>query len=88
MTIPHQPKSSKQNYRLSEKGIKFLERDHSNMKIWIQSLSLANESKTIRDSAKTKDDYQWAAQKEGPALRIRESVKSEKLIIIGSLFTT
>jgi tetratricopeptide (TPR) repeat protein len=44
-----------------------------------EAISLAKEAKTILDSAKTKDDYQRAAQKYEEALQISESVKSDKL---------
>ncbi len=43
-----------------------------------QAADLAKEAKTILDSAKSKDDYQRAAQKYEEALKIFERVKSDK----------
>ena len=43
-----------------------------------EASNLAKEAKTIIDSAKSKDDYQRAAQKYEEALKINEKVKSEK----------
>ena len=43
-----------------------------------QAINLANEAKTILDNAKSKDDYQRAAQKYEEALKICERVKSDK----------
>ena len=43
-----------------------------------QAISLANEAKTILDSAKSKDDYHRGAQKYEAALKIFQRVKSDK----------
>ena len=43
-----------------------------------EAINLAKEAKTILDSAKSKDDYQRAAQKYEEALKISERVKSDK----------
>ena len=45
-----------------------------------QAINLAKEGKTIFDNAKSKDDYQRAAQKYEEALRISERVKSDRQI--------
>ncbi len=44
-----------------------------------QAINLANEAKTILDRAKSKEDYQRAAQKYEEALKISQRVKSDKL---------
>ena len=44
-----------------------------------QGISLAKEALTIADSAKSKEDYQRAAQKFEEAMKIGERVKSDKL---------
>ena len=44
-----------------------------------QAINLAKEGKTIFDNAKSKDDYQRAAQKYEEALKISERVKSHKM---------
>ncbi len=45
-----------------------------------QAIKLAKEAKTICDKAKSKEDYQRAAQKYEEALKISERVKSDKWI--------
>jgi tetratricopeptide (TPR) repeat protein len=49
-----------------------------------EAINLAKEAKTILDSAKSKEDYQRAAQKYEEALKISERVKSDKLTALCS----